>query len=230
MAKKRKRLKKKYLQRPTRSAKRSERNVQLQLLEKEILTSIFTASDTLSVSNIHTACSLNNVTKKNIQETVDDLVRRGFLVSAGKKRFKLDPKGNIYAGKIEKNSRGFGFVIDLRPEEKARFLTKDPFLTVAKMGSANHGDKVLITINRIRKDGRPEAEIVSILSRCSERITGFFQPGKPMQVIPEDSRYPAKIRITENLPENITQNDAVIVEILPLPAINGFLIFFSRIR
>lgn len=223
MAKKRKRLKKKYLHHTSRSGKRSERNVQLQLLEKEILTHIFTANDAVPVPNIHTACSLKNVTKKDIQETVDDLVRRGYLVSAGKKRFTIDPKGNIYSGKIEKNPRGFGFVIDLQPEDKARFLTKDPFLTVANMGSANHGDQVLIAINRIRRDGRPESEIISILTRCSERITGFFQPGKPPRVIPEDPRYPAKIQITENLPEDISQNDAVIVEILPLPAKQGFI-------
>ncbi len=221
MAKKRKRLKKKYHLHTHRQTKRRGKNHPTPLFEKEILTCIFKAENGISVSAMHTSGLINGAGKKDIQDTVDDLIRRGMIISTKKKRYLIDPKGKIYSGKIEKNPRGFGFVVDLEPSDTGQFFIKDPFLTVGKMGSANHGDKVLIAINRVRKDGRPEAEILSILNRCTERLTGFYQPGKPPQVIPEDPRYPSIIQVVETIEENIDPNDAVLVEILPLPATQG---------
>lgn len=223
MTKKRKRLKKKYRTQPHKVAKKRYQNTRTPQLHKEILSSIFKAGSAVSVSFIQASTEINGVNKKEVQDAVDDLVRRGFLLSTGKKKYTIDPKGKIYAGKIEKNPRGFGFVIDLEPRETARFFTKDPFLTRGNIGSANHGDKVLIAVNRVRKDGRPEAEIISILARSTEKITGFYQSGKPPLVIPEDPRYPSHIQLTEKIDVKISQNDVVIVEILPIPARQGLM-------
>ena len=223
MAKKRKRLKKKYQHHSRKNTKHKESKAQLTIRDKAILAFISASDTAVSPADIHLSGCVSEVSKKEISESLQEMVRKGILVSTGKKSYTIDKKGKVYTGKIEKNPRGFGFVVDLEPQETARFFTRDPFLKIGNMASANHGDKVLIYITRVRKDGRPEAEILSILSRSTERLTGFYQPGIPSKVIPEDPRYPTSIHIAEGNDENIAQNDAVIVEILPRPAKQGLI-------
>ncbi len=175
------------------------------------------------LSEIH-ECFHDQVTSKTeIQEAVATLIHENVVVPAGKKRFRLNWKDNLFTGIIEKNPRGFGFVMNLAPAESAVSLQKDPFLTVRDIGTANHGDSVLIRIKRVRKDGRPEAVLLAILQRFSETITGFYQSGTPARIIPEDLRYPSTIAIVGAIPPDIAENDVVIVDIVPGPSQSGFM-------
>ncbi len=220
MAKKRKLFKEKKQHQP-RTTRKNKLQGFSQSLPTSILSFVAMKREPVNLSEIQEALSQYLPAKKETEEAVAELVRREELVSAGKKRFRLNNKGHIFTGKIEKNPRGFGFVIDLHPAEAADYK-KDPFLTVRNMGTANHGDIVLIRVNKVRRDGRPEAEILSILERSSEKLTGFFKAGNPPRVIPEDPRYPSTIAIVEAIADNIAENDVVIVQILPEPSEKGF--------
>jgi len=221
MAKKRKFSKDKKQHQP-RTTRKNKLQGFLQSLSTSILSFVAMKGEPVNLSEIQEALSQYLPAKKEIEEAVAELVRREELVSAGKKRFRLNSKGRIFTGKIEKNPRGFGFVIDLHPAEAADYYKKDPFLTVRNMGTANHGDIVLIRVNKVRRDGRPEAEILSLLERSSEKLTGFFKAGNPPRVIPEDPRYPSTIAIVDAIADNIEENDVVIVQILPEPSEKGF--------
>jgi ribonuclease R len=175
------------------------------------------------LAEIQEYCNAQGTGKKEIDAALSTLIYENIIVAAGKKRFRLNWKDNLFTGIIEKNPRGFGFVINLTPAESAVSFKKDPFLTVRDIGTANQGDTVLIRVKRVRKDGRPEAMLLAILQRFSEKITGFYQPGNPARIIPEDLRYPSTIVIVGAIPREILENDVVIVDILPGPSQSGFM-------
>jgi len=81
------------------------------------------------------------------------------------------------------------------------------------MGSALHGDKVLIRLVRNRNGNRTEGQVVKILSRRNSTIAGFYISGKRGNVVqPEDPRFPFLIKVG-NSSLNLHQGDAVIVQL-----------------
>ncbi len=223
MRKKRKYSKPKHKERTRQSKRHRSEETSSKSLHNEILTFVFRQGTDVTISDILQGVAASIPKRKELNQLIDELIRNKELLPSGKKRFRLDDKGKIFSGKLDKNPRGFGFVTDLQPKEAAQYLKKDPFLSVGSTGSANHGDRILIRINRIRKDDRPEAEIITILERSSERITGFFASGNPPRVIPEDPRYPSDIIITGSLEEEVNDGDAVVVQILPDVSKRGYL-------
>lgn len=189
---------------------------------KSILTYVFNQNEPVTINDIYANIDSEELSKKQIRDVVLGLVSRGDLSSVGKKRFVIDVKANIFSGIIEKNPRGFGFVTALQPRRRAASFKKDPFLSIKRIGSANHGDEILLRINKVRKDGRPEAEIISILSRFTDTLTGYYQPGSPPKVVPEDPRYPNIIHITEMVEQQIPEKHVVIVQVLPESSPGGY--------
>jgi ribonuclease R len=181
---------------------------------KDILRFVYNQLEPVTLAEILADIDEDKISKKQAHKLVSSLVTKGDLSIVGKKHFFKAKNDSIFTGIIEKNPRGFGFVTDLQPRQLEKPFVKDPFLSIKRIGTANHGDKVLIRINRVRKDGRPEAEVITILSRFSDRLTGFYKNGSPPRVIPEDPRYPADIRIVNTVTEDIDENTVVIVEIL----------------
>ena len=86
------------------------------------------------------------------------------------------------------------------------------------MGSANHGDRLLIRIVKVRNDGHPEAEIIKILQRGTEQLAGFFfADGPTPHVIPEDPRFSFLVHIPEEQYTMARHGDVVLVKIFPSP-------------
>lgn len=185
-------------------------------LTKELLTYFFKQQKPVSVNDVVKSLCKTLFKKNEIKAGITELISNGDLISAGKKRFQLSEKSNIFSGKLEKNPKGFGFVIDMRPHRSEHLPAKDPFLSVGRIGSANHGDTLLIRIIRVRKDGRPEAVIIAILERNMDQVTGFFVNDNPSYIIPEDLRLPANIRLLQQPLKHIPDGDVVIVQILPV--------------
>ncbi len=222
MFKKRKKIKrsrKKFSQRPD---KHSKKIVFENELTKKLLSFIFKRQKPASINDIFAGISEYVIDKNELKTEIGKLLNSGHLISTGKKHYQLNDKSNIFSGKLEKNPRGFGFVVDLQPRKSKHTFTKDPFLSVSRIVTANHGDTLLIRILRVRKDGRPEAEVIAILDRNKERLSGFFKNSDPSYVIPEDPRLPDKIRLVETPPKDIPDGDVVIVQILPMPYKNGY--------
>jgi len=221
MSKKRTISKRKNKNRQDRRAQKSPEQESLQTLPRDITAFLFRQKAPFSLNDIHQRLGDAEHSKNTIRDALEQLIRKGDIVTAGKKHYAINDKGTVFSGKIEKNPRGFGFVTDLQPRQAADFK-KDPFLTIKRIGTANHGDTVLIRIKRVRSDGRPEAELIAILERFSEHLTGFFQSGKPPLVHPEDPRYPTSIRIVESVDQDIPDGHVVIVEVLPDPSKQGY--------
>lgn len=216
MAKKRKHLKKKYRQTFRKTPKFREKRHSISSLQKLVFTALFKADEPLSINQLFTIISeATSLTKKDVEQALVDLMRRGEITPSGKKRFALGIKGKIFSGRLEKHPRGFGFVVDIRPEKAAQHIQKDPFLTSRKAEAANHGDLLLIRITNIRKDHRPEAEIISILERNRDNIVGYFHLSPEPHVLPEDPRYPFSIKLNSPPAEKLEEGTVVITRILP---------------
>ncbi|MFN2353828.1 MAG: ribonuclease R family protein, partial [Desulfopila sp.] len=221
MSKKRTISKGKNKNRQDSNVKKPPEQKSLDTLPGAIVAFLFRQKAPLPLNDIHQGLGDAEHSKKATRDALEYLIRKGDIVVTGKKHYAMNDNGTIFSGTVEKNPRGFGFVTDLQPRQAANFK-KDPFLTVKRIGTANQGDTVLIRIKRVRSDGRPEAELIAILKRFCERLTGFFQSGKPPRVHPEDPRYPASIHIVEAVDHDIANGHVVIVEVLPDPSKQGY--------
>src|SRR5271170_6850898 len=137
------------------------------------------------------------------------LVAAGELVQLNSDRYALPqsvPDKNLVAGRLTMHRDGFGFVIpdasSLSPSMKAR-LVGDIFIAPHAIGSAMHGDRVLVDIVATRPDGRAEGRIVRSVVRGHPTVVGIFHYGsrhnyvKPIDskitmdiVIPTGMEYP----------------------------------------
>ncbi len=94
---------------------------------------------------------------------------------------------------------GFGFVIpdasSLDERLKAR-LAGDIFIPPHAIGSAMHGDRVLVEIGTIRPDGRAEGRIIRPVVRAHQTVVGTFHYGNRRNyVTPMDEKISKEIEI-----------------------------------
>jgi ribonuclease R len=130
--------------------------------------------------------------------TLDRLSDRGELIELRSGHFIATAENPEYmTGKVSVHRDGYGFVIpDRRPPE----LEGDIFLPPDEARKAMHGDRVLVHVSRLGRDGRGEGEIVRILKRAHVTVVGEFRVKKRGNfVIPSDDRISQWIEIPEGL-------------------------------
>ncbi len=106
---------------------------------------------------------------------------------------------NLAVGRLSMHRDGFGFVIpeasSLDERLKAR-LAGDIFIPPPAVGSAMHGDRVLVEIGNIRPDGRAEGRIVRLIGRAHSTVVGKFHYGsRHNYVTPIDQKITQEIVI-----------------------------------
>ncbi len=198
-----------YNQREPRGDKTTSR------LQNSIISLLYTRQEPLLLQTITEKLFTTSITKKSISDAITALLKSHRLVGSGKKRVTLNRTLSLYEGILDKHPRGFGFVTQLVSAHSKKRFTKDPFLSQSKIGTVHHGDRILIRVVKVRQDGRPEAEFISLLERGTDTITGFFSPGPPAVVHPEDPRFPDPILLHSAKDIIVREGDAVIVKTLP---------------
>ena len=89
---------------------------------------------------------------------------------------------------------------------------REPFISVSKMGTARHGDVVLLHIDKVRRDGRSEAAVISVLKRTTQQLGGTYHLLNGQHTVsPDDSRFPFTIIVSPPKLKEISDGDAVIV-------------------
>src|SRR6266700_4380017 len=105
---------------------------------------------------------------------------------------------NLIVGRLSMHRDGFGFVLpdptSLDDRLKAR-LSGDIFIPPPAVGSAMHGDRVLVEIGTIRPDGRAEGRIVRPVNRAHPTVVGIFHYGHRNYVTPIDQKIAQEIVI-----------------------------------
>jgi len=183
-------------------------------LEKAVLIYVHGSEQAVSQADMIGELQLDREGKKELEILLAELVNQGILTHNSKNRFSLGRQSNLAVGVLEQNPRGFGFVTGVVAKGDGGAYMKDPSVEASRMGAARHGDTVLIRVFRVRQDGRPEAEVISVLKRGSDRLAGFVSfEQKRIRVIPEDPRFPFAVFIDGAVPADVQAGDAVIVEL-----------------
>jgi ribonuclease R len=198
-----------------RDRRTRERTVTDNNLGKDILVSIYRENKPLSINDMLKSLKLPPSARTVIETSVAALCRQGDIRKNGKNAFSLDSNLLLVEATIEKNPRGFGFATDVILPENRKIFKRDPFIAAARMASAHHGDRALIRVINVRRDGRPEAEVMHIISRGKTRLAGFYQSDRNHGIVhPEDPRYPFSIAVSQPLQTAVNDGDAVIVKLL----------------
>ncbi len=144
--------------------------------------------------------------RRLLSDHLRKLVSSGQLVAVDSDRYGIPqaaPGKNVVAGKLSLHRDGFGFVIpDLNsasPSLKAR-LSGDIFIPPHAVGSAMHGDQVLVEVTNIRPDGKAEGRILRPVNRAHATIVGVFHYGsRHNYVTPLDSKVAQEIVIPKGM-------------------------------
>jgi ribonuclease R len=151
-----------------------------------------------------------------LSELLQQLVSRGELIKVDSDRYSIPQAAvnkNLIVGKLSMHRDGFGFVTpdasSLSPGLKAR-LSGDIFIPPPGVGSAMHGDLVLVEVGTIRPDGRAEGRIARSVFRAQSTVVGIFHYGSRQNyVTPIDQKVSQEIVIPlgMELPESAGQSD-----------------------
>jgi ribonuclease R len=214
MHKKRQFKQKKKSNRSPRNKQIHRNNSREDSLYQQVLTLLYKTATPLNKKDIFKQLDLPLSTRKPLNKLLIRLTSEKILRQTDRDTYEPGPKNGLAEGTIDQNAKGFGFVSNLTSRLGAINYTRDAFVSPTNMGKAHHGDKVLIRIYKVKKDGRPEAEVLSITGRGREQMAGFVtMQGAQAIVYPEDSRYPFTIRLSGEIPEDLQEGDAVIVKI-----------------
>src|SRR5713226_6984979 len=153
--------------------------------------------------------------RRELSERLQQLVAKGQLLQVDSDRYALPQAAagkNLAVGRLSMHRDGFGFVIpevsSLDERLKAR-LAGDIFIPPPAVGSAMHGDRVLVEIGNIRPDGRAEGRIVRLIGRAHSTVVGkFHYGGRRNYVTPIDQKITQEIVIPPGMEIPRTSSEA----------------------
>jgi ribonuclease R len=144
--------------------------------------------------------------RRQLTDHLQKLVKSGTLLPIDSDRYALPQAAadkNLVAGRLSMHRDGFGFVI---PDPKSLSgplkskLAGDIFIPPHQIGTAMHGDQVLVEIANVRPDGRAEGRIVRTANRAHPTVVGIFHyGGRRNYVTPIDTKITQEILIPEGM-------------------------------
>ncbi|HEY6271407.1 MAG TPA: RNB domain-containing ribonuclease [Terriglobales bacterium] len=146
--------------------------------------------------------ALKGPQRRQLDDLLRDMTRRRKLVAIGKERWSLPSavsSRDLVTGRLRMHRDGYGFVIpdpDSLPARAQGKLAGDIFIPPPAIGSAMHGDLVLVELGQLRPDGRAEGHILRVLDRQQQRVVGKFHYGnRHNYVTPSDENLTVEIII-----------------------------------
>ncbi len=145
---------------------------------------------------------LHGDARRGLSDRLQRLVSSGQLIQVDSDRYAI-PKAaankNALVGRLSMHRDGYGFVTPdastLNPQLKAK-LAGDIFIPPPAVGSAMHGDRVLVEVGAIRPDGRAEGSIIRPVVRAHSTVVGIFHHGnRGNYVTPIDQKISQEIVI-----------------------------------
>src|SRR3954471_5695678 len=147
--------------------------------------------------------------RKELSGRLQKMISAGQLVKMDSDRYAIPQAAaaaskNLIAGKLSLHRDGFGFVIpDLAsasPNLKGR-LAGDIFIPPHAVGSAMHGDQVLVEVTNVRDGGsKAEGRILRPVHRVHATVVGIFHYGAQNNyVVPLDQKISQQIVIPHGM-------------------------------
>src|SRR6266849_3585129 len=108
--------------------------------------------------------------RTSFKRHIKSLVASGELIHIRGHRFGLPEKMDLYVGRLQTHTAGYGFVTPERPIDAGG----DIYISGPLLNDAMHGDRVVVRIERIKDGGRAEGRVIRILERANEWIVGRY--------------------------------------------------------
>ena len=125
--------------------------------------------------------------RETLQARLDELVQRGEIIETRSDHFAVIAGSREYAaGRISMHRDGYGFLV---PDRAIEGLRGDIFLPERQTAGAMNGDRAIVQINRIERDGKADGEVIRILRRAHPSVVGEFRiTRRGLWVAPHDER------------------------------------------
>jgi ribonuclease R len=144
--------------------------------------------------------------RQELHERLQKMIAAGQLLAVDSDRYAIPQAAsdkNLVVGRLSMHRDGFGFVIpemaSASPALKSR-LAGDIFIPPHAVGSAMHGDRVLVEVVNVRTDGRAEGRILRPVDRAHPTVVGVFNYGaRHNYVTPMDQKISQDIVIPHGL-------------------------------
>jgi ribonuclease R len=145
---------------------------------------------------------LHGAERRELEEKLAAMVERGKLVLTGRDRYSLPAEAvnrNLLVGRLTMHRDGYGFVVPESRELREQ-LGGDIYISPAELGSAMHGDQVLVELKGRPGDGRTEGRVLRITHRANATVVGIFHPGPRFHTVrPLDDRISSDIVIARGM-------------------------------
>jgi ribonuclease R len=137
---------------------------------------------------------LHGENRDALNDALDRLSEKGLLAELRSGHFVAVGENTEYvAGRLSIHRDGFGFLI---PDVG----NSDIFLPPTEVGKGMNGDRALVHITRVGREGRAEGEILRILRRAHMTVVGEFRVKKRGNfVVPSDERLQQWVEIPEGM-------------------------------
>jgi ribonuclease R len=148
--------------------------------------------------------------REQLEGALQRLSARGELIETRSGHYVVPRYSREFAvGRLNVHRDGYGFLISDTPIEG---IQGDIYIPRESAETAMHGDRVVVRISRVERDGKADGEIVRILKRAHATVVGEFRlRRRGYWVEPYDQRIQQWIRILEGMeiPETHVSHDRV---------------------
>lgn len=150
----------------------------------------------------------------SFKDQLEVMVQRGQLVLTKKKKYALPEEFGYLPGRLQGNSKGFGFLI---PDDKEH---EDVFISSENLHGAMHNDRIMVKV--LKSEGRGlrsrEGEVIRVLERANKTIVGTFEKDKYFGfVVPDDKRITQDIFIPKDEALDAQTGFKVVAEVVQWP-------------
>ena len=150
---------------------------------------------------------------KEFIKTLNNMEQQGSIVLTGKMRYGLPKLMNLAAGRIQRNPKGFAFLI---PDD---INQRDVYINSDDLNGAMHNDRVIVRLRKPSdRNNRQEGEVIRVLVRKNTTVVGTFEhSGNFAFVSPDDSRIGHDFFISRDHFNKAKDGDKVVVEVTQWP-------------
>jgi ribonuclease R len=177
-----------------------------------LLGALATAGVPLSPSDLARRLSLDDDALPALYACIAALARAGEVLIDRRGAICLLAKLDILTGIVQGHPDGYGFLI---PEDGG----DDLFLSPREMHKALHGDRVTAKRAGFDRRGRPEAEIVDILTRANREVVGRLHEERGIWFVEaENRRISQDLLVPERDLNGARAGQVVVAEIVEQPS------------
>ncbi len=137
--------------------------------------------------------------------------RDGQIIRNRRGEYGLLRKMDLIRGRIIAHRDGFGFLV---PDEEG----EDLFLSPREMRALMHGDRAVVRVTEIDRQGRRQGALVEVLERNTHRVVGRYRRDSGVGfVTPDNRRLHQDIMIPDSATGQAGHGQVVVAEIVEQP-------------